>query len=519
MTAQAAKKRGTSTTVREAGPFFLGLDAGNTVVKAVLFDAAGQQLAWHGVDGATHKPGPGMVERSVQELWENARAAIAGCIGRAGVDPRAIAAIGTAGHGNGLYLLDREGQALIGIQSLDTRAARVADELDAQIGSAAHSICLQRPWPSQTPVLLAWVKRNRPDLYARAATVLFAKDVLTWQLTGRRVSEISDMSGAGMLRLPESRYDQDLLDLYGLGDARRLLPPLHLPTDRVGVVTAEAARDTGLVEGTPVFAGFFDVVASALGSGVAKEGEASIVAGSWSINQVFSREPVRDERVFMVAALAPDQFVNMENSATSGANLEWYVRTLIDRGGHAGDPFALVNDLVGGTVPAPDDPLFHPFLYGGRSGAHLRGGFFGLAGWHHEGHMLRAILEGVMFEHRRHVEVLAKAGVAFSRAVLSGGGSRSPHWPQIFADGLGSEIIVAEARETGALGAAIGAAAGAGVYGSVEEAVAAMTRPAATYRPNPAMRGHYDRRYALWSRLNAALDPFWRDLAREGAEA
>lgn len=519
MMGRAAKRRGISITVRERGTFLLGLDAGNTVVKAVLFDAAGRQLAWHAVDGATHKPGPGMVERSVPELWENAQVAIAGCIERAGVDPRDIAAIGTAGHGNGLYLLDPEGQALIGIQSLDTRAASLAEELDARIGGKVHAISLQRPWPSQTLVLLAWVKRHLPEVYARAATVLFAKDVLTWKLTGERISEISDMSGAGVLRLPECRYDQELLELYGLGDAWRLLPPLHLPTDRIGAVTLEAARATGLAEGTPVFAGYFDVVASALGSGVARDGEASIVAGSWSINQVFSREPVRDERVFMVAAYGPGRFVNMDNSATSCANLEWYVRTLIERDGYAGDPFALVDDLVGKTTPAPNDPLFHPFLYGGRLGAHFRGGFFGLAGWHTEGHMLRAVLEGVMFEHRRHVEVLKQAGVAFSRAILSGGGSRSPHWPQIFADGLGSEISVAESRETGALGAAMGAAVGVGMYGDVEKAVAAMARLAATYRPDPAMRAHYDRRYSLWTRLNAALDPFWREFARCGAVA
>ena len=513
MKAPAARKPGISTTVPDTGPFLLGLDAGNTVVKAVLFDLSGRQIAWHGVDGATHKPGPGMVERSVSELWENAKTAISGCVARAGIDPRHIAAIGTAGHGNGLYLLDDEGAAIIGIQSLDTRAAALAAELDLKIGAEAYALSRQRPWPSQTPVLLAWLKRHRPELHARAATLLFAKDVLTWKLTGNLVSEISDMSGAGLLHLPECRYDPALLELYGLAGDTRLLPNLHLPTDQVGTITKGAAAATGLAAGTPVVAGFFDVVASALGSGVVREGEASIIAGSWSINQVFSRRPARDDRVFMVAAHGLDRFINMENSATSGANLEWYVRTLIERGGHHDDPFALVNELVAATPPAPDDPLFHPFLYGGRLGAHWRGGFFGLAGWHGEGVMLRAVLEGIMLEHRRHVEVLADAGVRFTRAVLSGGGARSPHWPQMFADGLGCEIAVSEARETGTLGAAMAAAIGAGFFRDEEKAVGAMTRLAACHLPDPAMREHYDRRYALWIRLAKALDPFWKELS------
>ena len=459
-----------------------------------------------------------MVERSVAELWENARLAIAGCLKAARAAPLDIAAVGCAGHGNGLYLLDRDGGSVIGIQSLDTRAAGLAAELDSAAGTAMHAIGLQRPWPSQTPVLLAWLKRQRPDLYARAGTLLFAKDVLTFHLTGRRASDISDMSGAGLLRLPQTVYDTALLSLYGLEDVEPMLPPLHEPTCVVGAVTPAAAAATGLAEGTPVVAGYFDVVASALGSGAVGPGAASIVAGSWSINQVFSSTPVRDERVFMVAACGDGHFLNMENSATSAANLEWYVRTLVERGSHHDDPFGLVNEAVGGTVPAHDDPLFHPFLYGGRLGAHQRGGFFGLAGWHGEGHMLRALFEGVMFEHRRHIEVLAQAGVGFSRAALSGGGARSAHWPQIFADGLDVPVTVAECGETGALGAAIAAAVGAGLYPDVAAAVGAMTRPAQTFTPDPDMRSHYDRRYRIWSEFTQAVDPLWRRLAsRPGA--
>jgi L-xylulokinase len=499
-----------------APSFLLGLDAGNTVIKAVLFDLTGTQIAAHGIDGATHKPAVGMVERSVPELLENARTAIRQCLEKAGIEARQIVAIGTAGHGNGLYLLDKDQQPLLGIQSLDSRAAQMANTLDRERGEALHTICLQRPWPSQTPMLLSWVKENQPELYARAGTLLFAKDVLTWHLTGRIATEISDMSGAGLVRMPEASYDDELMTLYGLGDAMELLPPLHQPSEVVGTITEEAAALTGLAAGTPVVAGLFDVVASAMGSGAALPGSASLVAGSWSINQVFSEKPVRDERVFMVAAYGPGRYANMENSATSAANLEWYVRALIERGAHHDDPFGAVNEMVGKVQAAHDDPMFQPFLYGGRLGSHYRASFFGMAGWHGEGHLLRALFEGVMFEHRRHVGVLADAGVGMGKAVLSGGGARSPHWPQIFADGLGVPVTVAEARETGALGAAMMAAVGIGIYKDEIQAAEAMTRAVKTYEPDPSMRNHYDRRYALWTRLNVASEPIWRDLGSAG---
>ena len=103
--------------------------------------------------------------------------------------------------------------------------------------------------------------------------------------------------------------------------------------------------------------------------------------------------------------------------------------------------------------------------------------------------------------------------MTFSTAALSGGGSRSVHWAQMFADGLGVPVTVAEARETGALGAAMAAAIGVGLYPAEAEAVAAMARPARAYNSDPAMRAHYDRRYAIWRRLTEAVDPLWRELA------
>ncbi len=499
-----------------APDLLLGIDIGNTIVKAVLFDMAGRQVARHGVDGTTLKPAPGMVERPVAELWANARAAISGCLAKATVAPERIAAIGLAGHGNGLYLLDRAGAPLLGIQSLDTRAGTLAAELDLRAGTDLHAICGQRPWPSQTPTLLAWVKAHRPEIYARAGTLCFAKDIIGWNLTGQRASEVSDMSGAGLLRLPEASYDADLLALYGLADAMPLLPRLAQPTDVVGHVTPAAAAATGLSAGTPLVAGYFDVVASALGSGAIGAGAASIVLGSWSINQVFADAPARDPNVFMVAAFGPGRFANMDNSATSAANLEWYVRTLVERADHDGDAFAMVNDLVGRAAVAAADPMFHPFLYGGRQGAHQRGGFYGLAGWHDEGHMLRALYEGVAFEHRRHGAVLAAAGAGIREVSLSGGGTRSPHWPQMMADVLGLPVHLGGAEETGALGAAIAAAVGVGLCADEEAAVAAMTTRVQQLSPDPQRKALHDRRFAVWQRLTAAMEPFWAELATLG---
>ncbi len=507
------KKPGTFITVADrVKKYLLGLDAGNTVIKAVLFDLEGQQVAMHALDGQSSTPQPGHVERDLDELWANAGVAISRCIAEAGVSPDEIAAVGCAGHGNGLYLLDRDGGALMGIQSLDTRAAALSAELSDASGARLHELCLQKPWPSQTPVLLAWVKRHMPKVYSKIGTVLLCKDFITYQLTGARVSEISDMSGCGLTKMPEAVYDNELLSLYGLEDARGLLPTLIDPADIAGQITEGAAAATGLRAGTPVIGGYFDVVSSALGSGAGFAGDASIIAGTWSINQVFSETPVRDDTVFMASAFGPKRFVNIEASATSAVSLEWYVREFVERGGHHENPFGYCNARVGDVAPQLDDPFFHPFLYGSGQGAEFRAGFYGLAGWHTEGHMLRALFEGVMFEHRRHIDVLRAAGVQFNRAILSGGGSRSPHWPQMFADCLNVPIVVAQAQETGALGAAIGAAVGTGLVADYEEGIGLMTRPKQAFAPDENMTVHYQTRYEMYCALSEAMGPFWAQL-------
>jgi L-xylulokinase len=401
----------------------------------------------------------------------------------------------------------------LGIQSFDSRAAALSVELDRAFGTDLHRICGQRPWPSQTPTLLVWVKVHQPAIYARAGTQCFAKDIISWHLTGQRASDVSDMSGAGLLRWPEASNDAGLLSLYGLSDAMPLLPRLCQPTEVVGHVTPAAASATGLRAGTPVIAGYFDVVASALGSGAVEPGTALIVLGSWSINQVFADMPARDPNGFMVAAFGPGRFASMDKSATSVANLEWYVRTLIERNSHKGDAFVQVNALVGQAAIAPEDPMFDPFLCGGRHGAHQRGGFYGLAGWHGVGHLLRALYEGVAFEYRRHIGVLTRTGSGTSQVFLSGGGTGSPHWPQMMADALGLSVRLGTAGETGALGGAMTAAVGIGLYANEEAAVAAMTPQRAVLFPDPDRRSLHDRRFAVRQRLAAAMEPFWADLA------
>ncbi|MGV1794855.1 FGGY-family carbohydrate kinase [Rhizobium sp. A37_96] len=495
--------------------YLLGLDAGNTVIKAVIFDWEGNEIAAASAEGHSRMPCPGHVERGLDELWTNARKVIRTCIEQAAIPPRDIIAVGCAGHGNGLYALDRNGEPLLGIQSLDTRAAALVEEWQQQgVGDRTYPIGQQRPWPSQTPTLLAWLKRHRPETFSRLGTVFLCKDFIVNRLTGARVSEVSDMTGCGLLDVANRRYDRVLMEAYGLGDCMQLLPPLIESSDIAGYLTEEAARQTGLAAGTAVVGGLFDVVASAIGSGVTRTGAASIIAGTWSINQVIIDKPQLAGPVFMSSTFDRERYMAIESSATSAANLEWLVREFfgdVSTGGRS--PFDLCGELAAGIEPAADDPLYHPFLYGAQQNGNARAGFYGVAGWHTRAHLVRAVLEGVAFGHRQHIETMRNAGAAFDEAVLSGGGSRSLIWPQIFSDVLGLPVSIARSRETGALGAAITAGTGAGVFPDFAAGAASMVRMERNYAPNRLLESHYERRYSLYRDIAEALAPIWRRLS------
>lgn len=501
------------------GGYILGLDAGNTVIKAIIFDMAGRELALAARDGRSYMPKPGHVERDLNELWRNAVAVIRQCLDQAGIDAGDIIAIGCAGHGNGLYALDDDGEPLIGIQSIDTRgAAIVAEWAKDNVGDRTYAYCLQQPWAAQTPTLLAWLKRFEPALFAKIGTVLLCKDFVVNRLTGARSTDTSDMSGCGLLRLPERRYEPDLLTAYGLDHCMRLLPPVREAAEIAGHVTSDVAALTGLRAGTPVVAGLFDVVASAIGSGVTRTGAASIIAGTWSINQVITDEPIRDPSIFMLSTFDPQRYLAIESSATSAANLEWIVREFVEHAIEADkSPFELCSELVAAADPEGDIPIYHPFLYGSQQNGHARAGFYGIAGWHTRAHMLRALFEGVAFEHKRHVETLYRAGAKFDEVVLSGGGARSSIWPQIFADVLGVPVTVARSRETGALGAAIAAATGVGAFADFGAGAAAMTSAARRYMPDSAIVPSYARRYRLFSELSQTMIPMWDRIASAAA--
>lgn len=500
--------------------YLLGIDNGSTVSKAALFDLQGSEIAVASCKAETEYPHPGWTERDMEMLWQSTASAIREVLARSGANPEEIAGIGNTGHGNGAYLLDKQGRPLrSGIQSMDSRAADIVTGWNqSDLHAKVFPFTIQSFWPAQPNAILLWLKQNEPHNYERLGAILMVKDYIKYRLTGEITTDYTDMSATSLMDVRNRCYSRELMDLYDLPEAYDALPTLQHGHEVIGQVTSAAALETGLRAGTPVVGGLFDVDASAIGAGAVNVNQACLVVGSWSINEVITRDPIVDPGLFMTTLFAvPGLFLTIEGSATSATNLEWFVnqccgdeRAEAQRRGIS--VYEVCSEEVAGLPPGSTNIIFHPFLYGSNVQPTARAGFYGVAGWHTRAHLLRALYEGVVFGHLNHIEKLRKAGGQIHSARLTGGGSRSPVWSQMFADTIQVPMEVSDGNELGARGVALAAGIGAGIYRDYEEAIQQAVSVVRVHEPIPANMPLYLARYVEYERLINVMQAPWETL-------
>lgn len=292
---------------------------------------------------------------------------------------------------------------------------------------------------------------------------------------------------------------------------KRLLPPLRMTHDICGRVTADAALQTGLAEGTPVAGGMFDIDACGLASGIVDAGQMSLVAGTWGNIQYIARQPLADPGLFMTSCYSiPGWYLMLEGSPTSAGNLEWFVKRFMAEEKAAGKPvFKICDEEVASIGPEESDLLFLPFLYGTNENSAAKSSFLGLDRRHTRAHVLRAIYEGIVFSHHHHLQRLLQFRDRPACIRFTGGAARSEVWVPMFADCFQLPVEIPAGSELGALGAAIAAAVAVGVYPGYREAVAGMTRIARRCDPDPAKAAVYADKCARYKAAVAALDGLW----------
>lgn len=490
----------------------LGIDCGSSAVKAAVYDSSGVQVAGTSVHLPHQSPRPRWVERDVDSLWSRTASAIATVLER--VDATKIVAVGVTGHGDGVYLVDEQGLAVRkGILSLDSRAHEVIRDWSVTgVLERALSLTGQVPFAAAPAPVLKWLLAEEPMVLSASRWALACKDVVKLRLTGQVAADPTEAS-TSFCDVRTQQYSAEALELFGLAGQAHLLAPVVGSCDVIGPVNDAASRVTGLPVGTPVVSGLHDVDACALGSGGAVAGTVSVVAGTYSINQIVARAPQVDERWCTRNFVRPGEWMHMAVSPTSATNFDWLVRKVCaDVVGAAQppgtDPYTSLIAQASDLPPDVQLPLFLPFLYGSPLGAGPSGAFLGLRGWHERPHLAAAVLEGVVHSHRWHVSDLASV-FEVGEVRLTGGASQSDLWTQMFADGLELPVVRTREAEAGSLGAAMVAGVGVGQYSTLEQAVDSAVVLADVKQPDDDRVRHSRERYETFRLAVDALTPLW----------
>ena len=499
------------------GKYLLGIDNGGTLTKSVLYDLTGNEIAAATVEVPMITPQAGFTERDMEILWAANCKAIQETLKKSGIDALQISGVACTGHGKGLYLWGKDGKpAYNGIVSTDSRAWEYSERwyADGTAEKVFIKTC-QRILACQPVSLLRWLKDNRPGVVENTQWIFSVKDYIRYRLTGQAYGEITDFSGTNLVNLQTKAYDLELLNEFGLAEVFDKLPPLKYSADHCGSITKESAEKTGLVAGTPVAGGMFDIDACAVAMDVTDSENLCVIAGTWSINEYISAKPVIDGSIMMNSLFClPGSYLVEESSPTSASNNEWFINLFLEDEKRAlktegKNIYDLVNELVASVTPLDQNIIFLPYIYGSNYNPRAKACFIGMDSHHTRAHIMRAIYEGVAFCHMVHIEKLLNARAKPNVVRLAGGVANSDVWVQIFADVLNLPIEIIESRELGAMGCAMAAGVASGEFGSFKEAAKAMVRVKKRFEPNFDAVPVYEHKYAYYKQVSAAVEGCW----------
>lgn len=500
--------------------YFLGLDVGTSSTKVLLIDAAGCVIATSAPEYAFRTPKPRWAEADPQDWWAATIQGVKDVLRLAGVAGADVVGIGLSGQMHGLVMLDAQGSVLRPcIMWNDQRTSDQCAAITQTIGAERILQLTGNPvLPGFTAPKIVWVRDNEPEVYARCAKVLLPKDYIRYRMSGEFYSEVSDASGTSLLDVAKRQWSDEMLQ--GCGIPREWMPEVtesHVASTRL---SGEAAQAMGLLAGTPIVGGGGDQAAQAVGCGIVEEGIISATFGTSGVVFAHSRQ-YRVEprgRLHAFCAAVPGEWHLMGVMLSAAGSLQWYrdalgqeaVAQAKAEGRH---PYQVLDDQAS-TVPAGTDGLlFLPYLTGERTpypDPYARGAFIGLTLRHRKEHMVRAVLEGVTYGMRDSLELMRELGIRSRRIVASGGGARSPLWRQMMADVFETEIVLVNATEGAAYGAALLATVGTGVYPDIRTAAGKCIGTTGQALPNDATSAVYNRFYPRYRALYPALKDEFR---------
>ena len=503
--------------------YLIGIDIGTSATKTVLFDEEGRVAASASQEYPLYQPHNGWAEQDPHDWRDAALETLRRVMDESGAGPEDVKGIGLSGQMHGLVMLDEKGEVIRrSIIWCDQRTgAEVEDMLAIMPRERWIEVTANPPLTGWTAAKILWVRKNEPENYARCRHILLPKDYIRYVLTGVFAAEVSDASGMQLLDVPGRCWSEEVLEKLDINP--EYLGKLYESCEVTGTILPEIAARTGLSEKTVVVGGAGDNAATAVGTGVVEDGKAFTTIGTSGVVFAHSSQVTIDPkgRVHTCCCAVPGAWHVMGVTQAAGLSLQWFrnnfCQDYIEAAKQQGiDAYDLINMDVA-AIPAGSERLIYlPYLMGERT-PHLdpdcRGVFFGLSAIHTRAHMLRAVMEGVSYSLCDCNDILKEMGVHVSQMMACGGGGRSPVWRQMLADLYDCQVKTVHQSEGPALGAAILAGVGCGLYESVESACRRLISEDKSASPVKEQTETYKAYHALYQELYGQLKGCYKTLA------
>jgi len=509
---------------RKSMAYLLGIDVGTSGTKTVLFDEEGNTVASAVGEYPLYQPNIGWAEQDPEDWWRATYTTINSVLLKSGVNPSEVKGIGLSGQMHGAVLLDKDYNVLRkAIIWCDQRSSAECDQITSIIGKERLIEITANPaLTGFTASKVMWVKNNEPHIFEKIKKILLPKDYIRFKLTGEFATEVSDASGMQFMDIPARKWSDEVLDKLGID--KSWLGELYESQEVSGKVNKQAAELTGLKEGTPVVGGGGDQAAGAVGNGIVKPGVISSTIGTSGVVFAYTDKVSIDPkgRVHTFCHAVPNTWHVMGVTQGAGLSLKWFRDNFCIEEKRVAeqmdiDPYVLMDQEAEKVEAGCNGLLYLPYMMGERT-PHLdpnaKGVFFGLSAKHEKRDMIRAVMEGVVYSLRDCLEIIKEMGVDVSEVRASGGGGKSRLWRQMQADVFGTDITTINSSEGPALGAALLAGVGVGVYESVPQACDAVIKVKSRQSADPSLNERYSKFYKIYKQLYISLKQDFKDLAQ-----
>ena len=491
----------------------LGIDLGTSALKILAVNQAGEVIASQEKEYEIIREGV-KVEQNPKDWWQAVKKGIKDLE----VAKDKITGIGMSGQLNGVVLVDKKGNPLRNaIIWLDRRASSEAEYLNDKYGKLIKDYSYSQAGPIYNLSKLQWLKENESKTLANTYKILFAKDYITYKLTDRFVTDVSDAGAALMLDLKKRDWAYEILEKIIDLDK---LPELYESVEVIGNLTKEMGEKLGLKAGIPVVAGAGDMAALSLGTGVVKENKACATIGTAGHIAAYLPELPKkcDDRVWVMAHAIPDKYFWHGLVMTGGYSLKWFLENLGQyEQKKAGDksPYELLMKDLDQVPPGSNGLIYLPFLDGAATpyqNPEARAGFIGLTSNHTKKDMIRAVLEGVAYNFRDSFEII-DPDKKIKEVMVGEGGSKNLIWPQIMADVLGRDSRLLSELNSSALGASMLAGIGSGLWQDFAEADQKLVKTKESMEYSKNNHQFYNKSYQIYQKIYNSLEDSFADLA------